>query len=65
MRLPPARCDPAMKIDLIGNSEVPYTGFASKNIRRGESQMKWSKPKVKEVCVALEINDYFPAEYQA
>ena len=29
-----------------------------------ESVMKWTKPKVKEVCVALEINDYFPAEYQ-
>jgi coenzyme PQQ precursor peptide PqqA len=27
--------------------------------------MKWTKPKVKEICVALEINDYFPAEYKA
>jgi len=24
--------------------------------------MRWKKPKVKEVCVGLEINDYFPAE---
>jgi len=23
--------------------------------------MRWKKPKVKEVCVGLEINDYFPA----
>jgi len=24
--------------------------------------VRWSKPKVKEICVGLEINDYFPAE---
>ncbi|MGQ0486693.1 MAG: pyrroloquinoline quinone precursor peptide PqqA [Hyphomicrobiales bacterium] len=24
--------------------------------------MSWKKPKVKEVCVGMEINDYFPAE---
>jgi len=23
--------------------------------------MRWKKPKVKEVCIGLEINDYFPA----
>ncbi|MGH6873638.1 MAG: pyrroloquinoline quinone precursor peptide PqqA [Aestuariivirgaceae bacterium] len=23
--------------------------------------MRWRKPKVKEVCIGLEINDYFPA----
>jgi coenzyme PQQ precursor peptide PqqA len=27
-----------------------------------EDAMKWAKPKVKEVCVGMEINDYFPAE---
>jgi coenzyme PQQ precursor peptide PqqA len=27
-----------------------------------ESAMKWSTPKVKEVCIGMEINDYFPAE---
>jgi coenzyme PQQ precursor peptide PqqA len=27
-----------------------------------ESTMKWSTPKVKEVCIGMEINDYFPAE---
>jgi coenzyme PQQ precursor peptide PqqA len=26
-----------------------------------EKTMRWKKPKVKEVCVGLEINDYFPA----
>ena len=24
--------------------------------------VRWSKPKVREICVGLEINDYFPAE---
>jgi len=24
--------------------------------------MNWSKPVVCEVCIGLEINDYFPAE---
>jgi coenzyme PQQ precursor peptide PqqA len=26
-----------------------------------EKTMRWKKPKVKEVCIGLEINDYFPA----
>jgi len=24
--------------------------------------MSWNKPVVTEVCIGLEINDYFPAE---
>ncbi|QIG52442.1 pyrroloquinoline quinone precursor peptide PqqA [Nordella sp. HKS 07] len=24
--------------------------------------MKWVKPTIEEVCIGLEINDYFPAE---
>ena len=24
--------------------------------------MKWVKPKIEEVCIGLEINDYLPAE---
>jgi coenzyme PQQ precursor peptide PqqA len=27
-----------------------------------EKAMKWSTPKVTEVCIGMEINDYFPAE---
>jgi coenzyme PQQ precursor peptide PqqA len=27
-----------------------------------ENAMKWSTPKVIEVCIGMEINDYFPAE---
>ncbi len=27
-----------------------------------DNPMKWVKPTIEEVCVGLEINDYFPAE---
>lgn len=27
-----------------------------------DNVMSWNKPKVKEVCIGMEINDYFPAE---
>jgi coenzyme PQQ precursor peptide PqqA len=27
-----------------------------------EELVSWKKPKVTEVCVGMEINDYFPAE---
>jgi coenzyme PQQ precursor peptide PqqA len=27
-----------------------------------EDRMRWKKPKVKEICIGLEINDYYPAE---
>ncbi|MCT8467317.1 MULTISPECIES: pyrroloquinoline quinone precursor peptide PqqA [Chromohalobacter] len=25
--------------------------------------MAWMTPEVKEICIALEINDYMPAEF--
>ncbi|MCK2041394.1 MULTISPECIES: pyrroloquinoline quinone precursor peptide PqqA [Chromohalobacter] len=25
--------------------------------------MTWTTPAVKEICIALEINDYMPAEF--
>jgi len=25
--------------------------------------MRWTKPRVEEICVGLEINGYFPPEY--
>ncbi|WP_081803665.1 pyrroloquinoline quinone precursor peptide PqqA [Halotalea alkalilenta] len=25
--------------------------------------MKWHAPKIEEICIALEINDYLPAEF--
>lgn len=31
-------------------------------LAKKEINMKWSTPKVSEVCVGMEINDYFPAE---
>jgi len=27
-----------------------------------EDSMKWAKPTVTEICIGMEINDYFPAE---
>jgi coenzyme PQQ precursor peptide PqqA len=31
--------------------------------RDGDHLMKkWNKPTIEEVCIGLEINDYFPAE---
>jgi coenzyme PQQ precursor peptide PqqA len=27
-----------------------------------ETQMAWSTPKVKEICLGMEINMYFPAD---
>jgi len=24
--------------------------------------MKWMKPTIEEICIGMEINDYFPAE---
>jgi coenzyme PQQ precursor peptide PqqA len=29
---------------------------------RKETAMKWTTPKVTEVCIGMEINDYMPAE---
>jgi coenzyme PQQ precursor peptide PqqA len=31
--------------------------------RDGDHRMKtWMKPRIEEICIGLEINDYFPAE---
>jgi coenzyme PQQ precursor peptide PqqA len=27
-----------------------------------EDAMRWAKPKIVEICIGMEINDYFPAE---
>jgi coenzyme PQQ precursor peptide PqqA len=35
-----------------GSDETNVGGFV----------MSWNKPVVTEVCIGLEINDYFPAE---
>ena len=29
---------------------------------RRKIAMRWTKPKITEICIGLEINDYFPAE---
>jgi coenzyme PQQ precursor peptide PqqA len=40
---------------------LPHEDNSSLPHREKEVSMRWRKPKVKEVCVGLEINDYFPA----
>lgn len=33
-----------------------------RQLTRKETTMKWTTPRITEVCVGLEINDYLPAE---
>lgn len=33
------------------------------NEQTEERPMRWTKPRVEEICVGLEINGYFPPEY--
>jgi coenzyme PQQ precursor peptide PqqA len=37
-------------------------GPASHGGNDGGHTMKWVKPTIEELCIGLEINDYFPAE---
>jgi coenzyme PQQ precursor peptide PqqA len=38
-------------------------GAHKRTVSKGGTNMRWTKPKVKEICVGLEINGYFPPEY--
>jgi coenzyme PQQ precursor peptide PqqA len=43
----------------------PAIGYAHRGLEpldEMENAMKWSTPKVVEICIGMEINDYFPAE---
>jgi coenzyme PQQ precursor peptide PqqA len=40
---------------------LPWCGSLISQLHK-ENAMKWSKPKVIEICIGMEINDYFPAE---
>jgi coenzyme PQQ precursor peptide PqqA len=33
------------------------------NEQQEDEPMRWTKPRVEEICVGLEINGYFPPEY--
>jgi len=35
----------------------------SANEQQEDHPMRWTKPRVEEICVGLEINGYFPPEY--
>ncbi|WP_375596196.1 pyrroloquinoline quinone precursor peptide PqqA [Algihabitans albus] len=30
---------------------------------KGGSKMKWTAPRIEEICIGMEINGYFPAEF--
>jgi len=31
-------------------------------INKGETEMVWQRPKIREICIGMEINGYLPAE---
>lgn len=39
------------------------TAHARQTAETMETPMKWVKPTIEEMCIGLEINDYFPAEF--
>jgi coenzyme PQQ precursor peptide PqqA len=43
------------RVDAIGTDEIP-------SVTRWRATMKWMKPTIEEICIGMEINDYFPAE---
>jgi coenzyme PQQ precursor peptide PqqA len=51
-------CETNANVLLRGQAQHGTKGCYGKR----RSDMKWTTPKVAEVCVGMEINDYFPAE---
>jgi coenzyme PQQ precursor peptide PqqA len=51
-------CQQATKVLLPG---MNWCGSVIRQLHK-ENIMKWSTPKVIEICIGMEINDYFPAE---
>ncbi len=49
-------------IDFSSNSIILILSVLVRSIDFSEVIMNWNKPKVKEICIGMEINDYFPAE---
>ncbi len=50
-------------IDTGSNSTNFILSASVRSIHFSEAIMNWNKPKVKEICIGMEINDYFPAEF--
>ena len=50
-------------IDSGSNSTNFIFSASVRSIHISEAIMNWNKPKVKEICIGMEINDYFPAEF--
>jgi coenzyme PQQ precursor peptide PqqA len=51
-----------MPVQFLFSAVEPGQGRLSQAVNLLEVFMSWSKPVVCEVCIGLEINDYFPAE---
>jgi coenzyme PQQ precursor peptide PqqA len=64
--MPP--CSPALSKNQFGtilknlNTETADLMVISESLMKWEALMLWSKPKLVEICVGLEINAYYPAE---
>jgi coenzyme PQQ precursor peptide PqqA len=41
----------------------PAKQYRGGRYKREDTHMRWTKPRVEEICVGLEINGYFPPEY--
>jgi len=39
----------------VGNDGIPATAA-------GEKHMSWKRPKIREICIGMEINGYLPAD---
>jgi coenzyme PQQ precursor peptide PqqA len=44
------------------NTATPDLMVMTASLMKWEALMLWSKPKLVEICVGLEINAYYPAE---
>lgn len=45
----------------VGNSAV--SAMEQSRVNKGNADMAWTVPTIREVCVALEINGYMPSEF--
>ncbi|MFL5260649.1 MAG: pyrroloquinoline quinone precursor peptide PqqA [Hyphomicrobiales bacterium] len=48
--------------DVAGTDSRVLAFWCSRERPLGDTIMKWAKPTITELCIGLEINDYFPAE---
>jgi coenzyme PQQ precursor peptide PqqA len=39
-----------------------FLTFTVSLIMTGETDMAWKRPRIREICIGMEINGYLPAE---